>query len=283
MSQNIENGIEPEQDSTKKKIGKNKMLIELKNSNTCNKIEVTAPKTIRMNVIQTLLIVRFGLPPMDVSPIDWKGLFHILGAFALLIVCIALNAYPIFIGIGILLLIYNFYINMNYFRHFISRKLSEGYSIDNPEQLKAVTEAKALAKTPLEKKRSFIIRIIIILVLIAAIGFTLISGGEDYTAKVRDGYLEAFGTDYTIGEVFDVVSGGDTTWTQEELSDPRWPSEYYKLVNASWYGEGGEVVVQFIVEKEGSGLQLHGAAIGDTFIDAMDVIIEVATIFAENQ
>lgn len=174
-------------------IGKNKILVVLTKDN--ESIKVVAPKAIKMGFFQTFLELRFGLPPLDVTPTDWLGLAHLGAAFIILLLCVFLNHNPLFIILGLFVLGYNFYITKNYFRYFIRRKLAEGYKVEDPEIYKLVEEAKAVPKTENEKK-SFKLKTkiyFIALGVLAIVGF--IGGGSNNIKTVKSSVL---GYDETV-------------------------------------------------------------------------------------
>lgn len=141
-------------ESEKKEVRKGKVLINLEHSEKGIKVEVEAPKKIKMGFFTTFIELRYGLPPMDISPIDWKGMAFLLIPFFWLVGIGGLSQNVAFIVVGLILVAYNFYITKNYFFDYITRKLSEGFECKNPEEQK-VLETAGIEKKSLEeiKKR----------------------------------------------------------------------------------------------------------------------------------
>lgn len=122
-------------------------------------------------------------------------------------------------------------------------------------------------------------KILTILILTATI---LSCGGSANIDTVKNGFLDAFGDEVSVGEAFDVVSNNSTNWNEQELDDARWSSDDYKLVEASWEGTAGEVIIQFIVEKDGNSFELHGASVDGEFMEAMTVIYGIIAAYEES-
>lgn len=101
--------------------------------------------------------------------------------------------------------------------------------------------------------------------------FVMIGCTSSNVKKVRDGKLYAFGDEVTIGEVFDVVSGNTTSWEEEELGG----KSNMVLVDAKWDGEGGKVLVQFMINKTEDEFYLNAATLGGQPVDAYSVIHEI--------
>lgn len=98
-------------------------------------------------------------------------------------------------------------------------------------------------------------------------------GGLD-TSVVKNGYLDAFGYEVTVGEAFDVVSYNTVKWRASELDDERYPSDEYYLVEASWEVDAGDLVVQFVADKNEDSFSLHGALIDGQYYEPLPVIYE---------
>jgi hypothetical protein len=104
---------------------------------------------------------------------------------------------------------------------------------------------------------------------------TMVSCTSSNSKKVRDGHLDGFGHEATVGEVFDVVSDNSTSWDEQELDDSRYSNETYSLVEAKWNGESGKVVIQFVVEKDGNNFLLHGATVDGQFVEAYPLVEQI--------
>jgi len=124
-------------------------------------ITVTCPEKIKLSFFQTILELRYGLPPLDIKPFDKKGLAVLLGGFA----SIFLAAYMIEFSIFLLLLIgsliiWNFYITQNYFFNFLQEKLSDGYVVKNEATIELLTKANVfplpIKETQKKKKVKFL-------------------------------------------------------------------------------------------------------------------------------
>jgi len=99
---------------------------------------------------------------------------------------------------------------------------------------------------------------------------TIISCTSSNVKKVRDGHLDSFGYEVTIGEVFDVVSGNSTSWEEEELG-----STDLVLVDAKWDGVGGEVLVQFLVNKTEDDFSVNGTTLGGQPFEVWDILNDI--------
>ncbi len=119
-------------------------------------------------------------------------------------------------------------------------------------------------------------------ILIALFVLGSLFGSGDYKV-VRDGYLEAFGDEITIGEVFEVVSGGGVTWSSTDVKKKyKGLAKSHYVVQAKWKNRKGEpVVIEFLVSKKGEGFRLHGAKAGDRFLNAQQVILGIASEYVK--
>ena len=113
-----------------------------------------------------------------------------------------------------------------------------------------------------KKMRKSILVLLSIMLLI-----TIVSCTSSNVKKVRDGHLDAFGNEVTIGEVFDVVSGNTTNWEEEGLDNSN-----LVIVYAKWDGAGGEVLVQFFTDKTDEEFSLSGGTIGGQAFEVWDLI-----------
>jgi len=102
------------------------------------------------------------------------------------------------------------------------------------------------------------------MLLIAIVGCT-----SSNVKKVRDGHLNRFGDEVTIGEVFDVVSGNSTSWEEDELDKD------YVLVDAKWDGAGGKVLVQFLVKKSEDDFSVNATTLNGQPFEVWDILNEI--------
>lgn len=111
-------------------------------------IVVNCPEKIKLSIPGALLAIRFGLPPADIKPVQWKdvAIAYII-FFAIFLSC---AFFVVSIPLGILLLaaavFLNIYYNQNYFFNFIKKKLSEGYTVEGEEQTQALKAAGLLSE-----------------------------------------------------------------------------------------------------------------------------------------
>ena len=120
----------------------------------CKDIKVTCPAKIKMHPVAAFAAIQYGLPPMQVKPVDWKGVglaFLLFGAIFASCLFFLIN-----MALGIIALVATFAININfnrnYFFNYIQKKLREGYQVTDQEQQQILTEAGVL---PLTEKTSF--------------------------------------------------------------------------------------------------------------------------------
>ena len=117
-----------------KRKGRIKIVLEKAGAPT---VSVECPAKIKQNPALVLLTMRTsGFPPLNVTPKDGKGFGLHLAAFASIFV---LAATAQFIGVvGIILaladLVFNCFLEANYYFKFIKKKISEGYSVKDAEQ-----------------------------------------------------------------------------------------------------------------------------------------------------
>ena len=119
----------------------------------CKDIKVTCPAKIKMHPVAAFAAIQYGLPPMQVKPVDWKGVgqaFLLFGAIFASCLFALVN-----VALGIIALVATFAININfnrnYFFNYIQKKLREGYQVTDQEQQQILTEAGVL---PLTEKTS---------------------------------------------------------------------------------------------------------------------------------
>lgn len=137
------------------KFGKDKVEIVLKKDGAEN-ITVRCPEKIKMSVGQALFALRFGLPPMDIKPIDKKWLGILVGCFAAIFAIpffmSCFNANPFFIFIALIWLIaFNLILTKNFFCDFILEKLIQGYTVNNEQE----SLLKSAGVLPLPEKNSY--------------------------------------------------------------------------------------------------------------------------------
>ncbi len=133
---------------------KNRIDIDLLHPENGDSIKVSAPAKIKLGIFQTLIELRFGLPPLhEVKPIDVKGLIKMIVVFLLIIVMgmfvydteeESLNFFALLIGLGFFGYLYA--ITRNYFRDFIRSKLQKGYIVEDIEQIKVLEETGTVFK-----------------------------------------------------------------------------------------------------------------------------------------
>ncbi|GMT49061.1 MAG: hypothetical protein IEMM0008_0600 [bacterium] len=115
-------------------------------------------------------------------------------------------------------------------------------------------------------------------ILIALFVLGSLFGSGDYKV-VRDGYLEAFGDEITIGEVFEVVSAGGVKWSSVGVKKKyKDLSKSHYVVQAKWKNRKGEpVVIEFLVSKKSESFRLNGAKAGNQYLNANQVILGIAS------
>ena len=111
-----------------------KVKIELEKAG-CETISIECSQKVKLTALQTLIELRYGLPPLNIKPIDKKGLGILVGAFALIFI---VNAFALSVY-GLIAL--NLMITQNYYVNYIQKKLKEGYEIVGDESKKIVEEA----------------------------------------------------------------------------------------------------------------------------------------------
>lgn len=104
-------------------------------------ISIECSQKVKLTALQTLIELRYGLPPLNIKPIDKKGLGILVGAFALIFMvnAFAFSFYGLIATVGIIAL--NLMITQNYYVNYIQKKLKEGYEIVGDESKKIVEEA----------------------------------------------------------------------------------------------------------------------------------------------
>jgi len=105
-----------------------------------------------------------------------------------------------------------------------------------------------------------------------------------YGSKVvKRGYLQAWGTQVSIGEIFDVVAPS-ASWSANKLSDFE-PERYtHYLVEARWTNKNGErVAMQYLVTADGSDFHLHGCFVSGVKMPDMPFLVAVKKIWDESK
>lgn len=111
-------------------------------------IVVKCPEKIKLSIPGALLAIKFGLPPADIKPVQWKdvAIAYII-FFAMFLSCaivtVSIPVCVIFLAASIFL---NIYYNQNYFFNFIKKKLAEGYAVEGEEQTQALKAAGLLSE-----------------------------------------------------------------------------------------------------------------------------------------
>ncbi len=109
--------------------------------------------------------------------------------------------------------------------------------------------------------------------LISLLVFSIGCGADtDKYNTVKNGYLKAFGDEVTIGQAFEVVSGGAVNWEARELAPSEAEHTTHYLVEAKWVGSK-EIAVQFVVKNDGSDFRLHGSLMGGEFVNAFTTVL----------
>jgi hypothetical protein len=112
-------------------------------------ITVTCPEKIKLSFIAALMELHYGLPPMDVKPMDKKGLIKIIGLFFGMFIIAGIPTIGIPLALG--LLIFNFIVTQNYYFDFLQSKLKDGYTPQSEETKQLLEKAGVL---PLSEKNS---------------------------------------------------------------------------------------------------------------------------------
>ena len=124
----------------------------------CETISIKCSQKVKLTLWQTLIELQYGLPPLNIKPIDKKGLGILVGAFILIFIvnAFAFSFYGIIATLGIIVL--NLIITQNYYVSYIQKKIKEGYEIVGDESKKIVEEAGVTpipSDEKLKKKKIF--------------------------------------------------------------------------------------------------------------------------------
>lgn len=119
----------------------------------CKDIAVKCPAKIKMHPVMAFFTIGYGMPPMQVKPVDWKGVgIAVAGFLAIFLAC---TCFLSSVALGVVALgavvAANIVYNRNYFFNYIQKKLREGYQVADQEQQQILTEAGVL---PLTEKSS---------------------------------------------------------------------------------------------------------------------------------
>ncbi|MBN2652011.1 MAG: hypothetical protein JXR63_06480 [Spirochaetales bacterium] len=158
-------------DSKKKKKRKNRVELSLVHPETNDEILIHAPKMLKMSFKQSLLELYFGIPSLDVKPIDKLGTAELLVPFLYYVTIAGVSQNILFTITGFFLLAFNFIITKNYFIDYVSDKVSKGY-LGKSDDDKAYLASNGVAEVSRDKVlRSKMTKWIIFggLVLISAI------------------------------------------------------------------------------------------------------------------
>ncbi len=115
----------------------------------CTDIKVTCPAKIKMHPMTAFITIGFGMPPMQVKPIDWKGVGIAMAGYLVIFLACAFFLASIALGLVAVVaaLAGNIIYNRNYFFNYIQKKLREGYQVADQEQQQILTEAGVLPLT----------------------------------------------------------------------------------------------------------------------------------------
>ena len=129
-----DNATTPTANAKPKRKGRVTIVLEKAGAPT---VSVECPAKIKQNPALVLLTMRTsGFPPLNVTPKDWKGFGIHVAAFVSIFV-LAATAQVIGVA-GIILaladLVFNCFLEANYYFKFIKKKIGEGYSVKDAEQ-----------------------------------------------------------------------------------------------------------------------------------------------------
>ena len=119
----------------------------------CKDITVRCSAKIKLHPMMAFITIGYGMPPMQVKPIDWKGVgIAMAGYLAIFLACTCFLS-SVALGVVVLgaVVAANIIYNRNYFFNYIQKKLREGYQVLDQEQQQILTEAGVL---PLTEKAS---------------------------------------------------------------------------------------------------------------------------------
>ena len=124
----------------------------------CKDITVQCSAKIKLHPMMAFITIGYGMPPMQVKPIDWKGVgIAMAGYLAIFLACTCFLS-SVALGVVVLgaVVAANIIYNRNYFFNYIQKKLREGYQVLDQEQQQILTEAGVLplpGNISLDKKK----------------------------------------------------------------------------------------------------------------------------------
>ena len=143
----------------------------------CDDILITCSNKVKMTFLQTLINLLYGgFPPLNVKPIDKKGLGILIGSFALIFVvnAFSFSLFGLIATIGIIAL--NLILTQNYYSNYIQVKLKEGYDVIGEEN-KKILEEVGIMQVPsdeqLKKQKRFYYIFVGIIALFTIFSFVL--------------------------------------------------------------------------------------------------------------
>lgn len=236
----------------------------------CKDIKVTCPAKIKMHPVAAFAAIQYGLPPMQVKPVDWKGVglaFLLFGVIFASCLFFLVN-----VALGIIAVVatctLNINFNRNYFFNYIQKKLREGYQVTHQEQQQILTEAGVLPLTEksgsgftlslpgnisLDKKKLLPIAG----GAVAVVFLLAMCTGRGDISVVKNGYFYSY-DEMTVGEAVDNFFH-KPKWSSGEPVDKA--LQGYTLVNCkggiTYYDEYADAEIQFLVDKDDGSFELH--------------------------
>lgn len=118
-------------------------------------ITIVCPEKIKLSALMVYAVIQFGLPPMNIKPIDKKGLAITIIAYLGIFLACAFFAINIALGFLLLIaaLIFNFMYTKNYFFNYIKKRLAEGY-IPTTKETQKILQNAGLQPKEFEKQNS---------------------------------------------------------------------------------------------------------------------------------
>lgn len=251
----------------------------------CKDITVKCSAKIKMHPMLAFITIGYGMPPMQVKPVDWKGVgIAMAGYLAIFLAC---TCFLSSVALGVIVLgaavAANIMYNRNYFFNYIQKKLREGYQVPDQEHQQILTEAGVLPLTEkskssfklplpaninLNKKKLLPIAGGVVAVLIL---FSVCAGNSDISL-VKKGYFFSY-DEMTVGEAIDNFFA-NPEWSSGEPVDK--VLKGYTLVNCkggiTYYGDYAEAEIQFLVDKDDGSFVLHAFEING--VPQSDYMIE---------
>lgn len=253
-----------EEETTARNPKKKRVTIELTNPESEKKITVDAPRDIVPGFFRTYLELHFGIPPLNVSPVDWKGLVTILAPFILLVLInwSAFALIGILIGIGVL--VDNYFITKNYYRDYIRSRLREGWQLTDSSQQELLHSSGVLPDAPEDRRKkvlygriAFYTLSLILILGLAFSGEPNVDGDVDVVNIVRHGHFDDLPS-MPIGEA-----------ANNHMSDVHWmeypvgTSHYVHMYGMVEYeGEMFNADFEFLVNPRSQSFVLEKVQIG---------------------